>query len=297
MSEDKNDSIEIYIDNVKLNTTYVEREDVLNAIPGYGGRDTNPTPGFTAKISAKNFGVGNHTLKIVNLNNMGEVITSYTKNIYIYDKMMFGIDVSSWNGKIKWNMVKAGQAVDFAYIRLGYRGYGDEGKIKEDPRFVENVNGASNVGVKVGLYFFSQAVNYNEGREEANYVYRTLAMHPGFINKVKMPVAIDIEDSSEGHGNGRADKIQDKTDVVRGFADEIRRYGLTPIIYCSTDYISKHLDMNRLSDIDVWLAHWTYDIGKTPNYGGTYSSWQYNNKGAISGINGAVDLDLSYKLY
>ena len=297
MSEDPNDSIEIYVDNTKLDTSYVERQDVLNAIKNYGGTNTNTIPGFQTSVPTKNFGIGSHTIKINNLNNMGEVITTYTKNIYIYDKMMFGIDVSAWNKNIDWNTVKASQAVDFAYIRIGFRGYGDQGIMKEDSKFANNFRGANNAGIKTGLYFFSQAINYNEGVAEADFVYRTLAMYPGFINNVKLPVAIDVESSSEGHGNGRADKIEDKTDAVRGFADEIKKYGLTPIIYCSTDYIDKHLNMNRLSDVDVWLAHWTYDIGKQPTYPGTFTSWQYSNSGTITGIPTIVDLDLSYKVY
>ena len=83
---------------------------------------------------------------------------------------MVGIDVSHHNGKIDWAAVRAA-GVDFAIIRVGFRGYGDNGTLKLDSRFNENVEGALNNGIQVGVYFYSQAVTVYEAVEEASVAF------------------------------------------------------------------------------------------------------------------------------
>ena len=76
-----------------------------------------------------------------------------------------GIDVSYFQGDIDWEKVRE-SGVDFAMLRIGYRGY-ESGQLNEDERFAEYVKGAEKAGIDVGVYFFSQAVTPEEALNEA----------------------------------------------------------------------------------------------------------------------------------
>ena len=299
MSEDINSQVQVYLDN-KLQNIEVSRyyrEDVINAINGYGGAATNPTPGYSAYLKLTNQSDGYHTLTIKTINSLGEVITTYDKQIYLYSGFSLGVDVSQYNGNINWSSVKNAGGVDFAFIRLGYRGWGAPGNFALDSKFVENVNNAYNAGVKTGVYLFSQAINYQEGVAEADYIINNINMNPGMKDKLSLPIVLDVEDSTAGNGQGRTDNISNeaRTDAVRGFIDRMNQYGYKPLIYANLDYLTNKLDLSKWSNYDVWLAHWTYDFNKKSDYNGAYTFWQYHNCGSVSGINGCVDLDLSYE--
>ena len=298
MSEDKDTTVKIYLDNqeVKELVDRHEREDVLLAINGYGGRATNTLPGYSTLVDLTNYAAGYHTLTIKTFNHLNEEFNTYSKTIYIYDGFELGIDVSEHNGSIDWNTVKNSGGVDFAMLRIGFRGYASAGNMKLDARFIDNFNGATNNNIKTGVYFFSQATNYGEGVAEADFVINTFNMNPGFKDRLKMPIVLDVEYSTEGHGNGRADQISNeaRTDAVKGFIDRMNMYGYRPTIYANKDFLTNKLDLSKWSNYDVWLAHWTYDFNKNSDYTGTYAMWQYSNSGSVAGINGAVDLDVSY---
>ena len=299
MSEDSNTTVKVYLDNKEI-TEYVdrhEREDVLTLVPGYGGRETNSLPGFSATVDLSNYSTGYHTLTIKAFNHLNEEFNSYDKSIYIYDGFNLGIDVSQHNGIIDWNTVKSSGGVDFAYIRLGYRGYLAAGEMVTDSQFVTNVNSASNVGIDTGIYFFSQATNYQEGADEAHYVLNALNMNPGLKDKLDYPIMLDVEYSTEEHGNGRADQISNdaRSEAVRGFLETMNSYGLRAGIYANKDFLTNKLDLSRFSNYDTWLAHWTYDFNKKSDYNGAYNIWQYSNCGSVSGIRDCVDLDISYQ--
>ena len=299
MSEDSNTTVKIYLDNKEIAESIDrhEREDVLQAISGYGGRETNTLPGYSTTVNLSNYSTGYHTLTIKTFNHLGEEFNSYNKTLYIYDGFNLGIDVSQHNGTIDWNAVKNAGGVDFAFIRLGYRGYGAAGNMVTDSQFVTNVNSASNVGIDTGIYFFSQATNYQEGADEARYVLNTLNMNPGLRDKLDYPIMLDVEYSTEGSGNGRADQISNdaRSEAVRGFLETMNSYGLRPGIYANKDFLTTKLDLSRFSNYDTWLAHWTYDFNNRSDYNGAYTFWQYSNCGSVSGLNGCVDLDISYQ--
>ena len=99
----------------------------------------------------------------------------------------FGVDVSRHQGAIDWK--KAREAgVTFAFIRIGYRGYGKEGTLNLDQRFEENIVNAQKEGIDVGVYFFSQAINEEEAREEAEFVLDALEGY-----ELQLPVVYDPE--------------------------------------------------------------------------------------------------------
>jgi len=195
----------------------------------------------------------------------------------------FGIDVSKHNGNIDWNAVKAA-GVDFVIIRCGYRGSAT-GVLVEDPKFKTNIQGAIAAGLKVGIYFFSQAVNEVEAVEEASM---TLSL----INKYKItyPVYIDVEAA-----NGRADGMDaaTRTKVIQAFCQTIKNSGYTAGIYANRDWLTNKFHVNSLGGFKIWYARYA----AAPGYSGRYEMWQYSSTGKISGINGNVDLNTSYMSY
>lgn len=203
-----------------------------------------------------------------------------------------GIDVSKYQGNINWGSARS--EIDFAMIRIGYRGYGDAGNIAIDTYYKDNIKNALSNNIKCGVYFFSQAINEKEGIAEANWVLENIKGYD-----IKYPVAIDTE-WANGEKSGRADWIskEDRTQAIKGFCKTIKSAGYMPIIYASKDWLNNQLDMNQLSGYDVWLAHYVNGApDKKSDYSGDYSMWQYTSSGSIPGISGYVDLDICYKKY
>lgn len=210
-----------------------------------------------------------------------------------YKRRYLGIDVSRYNGSIDWNAVK-NCGVDYVMIRVGYRGYAAEGNIALDPRFVENIEGAKKAGLKVGIYFFTQAITEQEAIEEANWVIDKIRPY-----KIDLPVAIDVEFSSESNQQGRADPLDkdSRTTITRRFCETIQNAGYIPMVYLNVDWAKNYVDMSRLKDFDTWIAHYRNDPNSSPNYSGSYTMWQYTSSGHINGISGDVDCNICYKKY
>ena len=201
-----------------------------------------------------------------------------------------GIDVSKHQGNIDWTKVKASKKIDFVMIRSAYRGY-TEGKIYEDTQFLNNVKGAYKNGIKVGLYFYSSAINEGEAVEEANYVLNQINKY-GIKNHINYPIVIDVEDF-EGTRNYHLTSEQ-RTKNVKAFCETIKNAGYIPMVYSYTYFLQSRLNMNELSNFDVWAADYS---GKVNYYTGKYTMWQYTDKGIVDGITGNVDLNYCYKNY
>lgn len=201
-------------------------------------------------------------------------------------KGILGIDVSKWNGTIDWNAVKA-SGVNFVIIRCGYRG-SSTGVLVEDPTFRMNIEGARAAGLKVGLYFFTQAVNEVEAVEEASMC---LSLAQGY--QIDYPIFIDVEFTV--NKNGRADGLDRATRsaVARAFCETINNGGYAGGVYSSKSWYGYSLDMSVIGSYKIWLAHYTSQT----DYGGHYDIWQYSSKGSISGIKGNVDMNYSYMGY
>lgn len=193
-----------------------------------------------------------------------------------------GIDVSKWNGDIDWEVVKA-EGVDFAIIRCGYRG-SSSGWLIEDPYFYKNIQAAQKAGIKVGVYFFTQATELVEAVEEASAV---IALLGG--TKLDYPVFIDTEGAG---GNGRADNIDvnTRTSIMNAFCKTIQDSGYEAGIYASRNWYLNNLNVDELGGYNIWLAEYR----QTPSYEGKYDMWQYTSSGSVAGIEGRVDLNVSY---
>lgn len=213
---------------------------------------------------------------------------------YTSDKVnsSFGIDVSKYQGDIDWTKVKEA-GVDFAMLRVAARGY-ESGALNIDDKFVANITGATTNGLKVGVYVFSQAINEIEAVEEANFAVA------GVMNyNIAYPIAIDIEEVSDTVT--RIDKLDvaTRTKNVKAFCDTVKNYGFKPVIYASRDYLIKMLDMDALAEYDIWLrdtegrSDVITDMEST-DFPYRFTMWQYNDKGTINGITGAVDLNISF---
>jgi len=200
-----------------------------------------------------------------------------------------GIDVSKHQGVIDWAQVKAA-GVDYAIIRIAYRGYGSEGKMLIDPQFEANIKGAQANGIDVGVYFFSQAVNVDEAVEEASLVLNTLNGR-----KLQYPVYFDTEYANDRR-TGRADRIskQTRTDCAVAFCETVRSSGYKAGIYASKAFYDDELTFSRISGYNIWVAHYTSSV---TDFSHPYKMWQYSEKGKISGIKNKVDLNISFYDY
>ena len=203
--------------------------------------------------------------------------------VKIVDEARFGIDVSKWNKEIDWAQIKK-EGVDFAIIRAGYRG-SVSGSLVVDPYFEQNIKGATENGIDVGVYFFTQAVNEREAVEEASIV---MSLVQGY--DITYPIFVDTEGAG---GKGRADDLDvvDRSNVCQAFCETIRSGGYTAGVYASKNWLNNRLDITKFSgDNVIWLAEYKDE----PTYGGTYGMWQYTSSGRINGIEGRVDFNLCY---
>ena len=207
---------------------------------------------------------------------------SYDDGAY---ECMLGIDVSHHQGSISWNEVKDA-GYDFAFLRIGYRGYGKEGSLNPDKTFASNYDKASAAGIKLGVYFFAQAVNEEEAAEEAEYVLKLLDGR-----SLDLPVVYDPESILDDEA--RTDDVDGEqfTKNTRVFCDAIRADGYTPMIYSNMLWEAFELDLEQLSDMNVWYADYE-DVPQTPY---DFEFWQYSNTGNVSGVSGSCDLNIWMK--
>ena len=193
-----------------------------------------------------------------------------------------GIDVSEFQGDIDWNAV-ANDGIQFVIVRLGYRGWGEKGIIKTDSKFLENINGARNAGLKVGVYFYSQAISVEEAVYEADYCVQELN---AFVPD--MPVFFDWEDS----GNEDARTVGVTTDIINecsyAFCSRIEEYGLTAGVYFYEDLAYNTYNLSMLNKFCIWHA----EPGDNPKLCYAINMWQYSYEGSVDGIDANVDLNL-----
>ena len=193
-----------------------------------------------------------------------------------------GIDVSRWNETIDWERVKE-DGIEFAIIRCGYRG-ASSGALVLDPMYEDNMKGAIEAGIPVGVYFFTQATSEVEAIEEASMVISLIEDYD-----VDYPVFLDSESAG---GNGRADglDVDERVKYHRAFLETIASAGYETGIYASRNWLNGQLDMTQLSRYKTWLA----EYADVPTYDQYFDMWQYTSKGTVDGIATRVDLDVSY---
>lgn len=197
-----------------------------------------------------------------------------------------GIDVSSYQGEIDWAQV-ADAGVDFAMIRLGLRGY-TKGGIMADAMFEQNIKGALDAGLDVGVYFFSQAISVWEAEEEAAYVLEHVKDY-----SITYPVVFDWESVGDAQARTNGISSDQVTRCAGAFCDMVAAAGYTPMIYFNMDQGYLAYQLNRLTDYAFWLAEYQ----ESPGFYYQFDFWQYTHQGHVPGIDGAVDLDLDLSGY
>ncbi len=199
----------------------------------------------------------------------------------IYSSRM-GVDVSRHQGTIDWKSVKEA-GIEFAFIRIGYRGYGKEGSINLDQQFKNNIEKAQNEGIDVGVYFFAQAINEEEAREEARFVIEQLKDYD-----LQLPVVYDPESILDAEA--RTDDVTGEqfTKNTEVFCSMIKEAGYNPMIYSNMLWEAYELDLEELSEYPIWYA----DYEEYPQTPYMYEFWQYSNEGRVNGISGRVDLNI-----
>ena len=196
-----------------------------------------------------------------------------------------GVDVSAYQQEIDWAAV-AEDGIDFAILRLGYRGY-TEGGLFMDQTFARNLQGAAAAGLDVGVYFFSQAITPEEARQEADYVLSAVEGH-----ELACPVAFDWEPISAGN-DARTDGLDNDTltRCAAAFCERVRDAGLQPAVYFNQSLGYLRYDLRELTEYNLWLAE--YDT--KPDFYYHFDLWQYTHTGQVAGIEGNVDLDLDLR--
>ena len=228
----------------------------------------------------KNLKMNDHVEENLNILETGEY--QYVKDGQVISHK--GIDVSKHQGEIDWQQV-AEDGVEFAFIRVGLRGYGT-GKLVEDEYFEQNVQGALSAGIKVGVYIYSQAINEEELLEEANLVLEKIAPY-----RIECPVVFDVEKVSGSNGRMNALSLEERTNLTLLFCQTIENAGYKPMIYHNMEMGALMLDLETLEDYDKLFAYYNPDFYYTYEY----KIWQYSHKGSVKGIRGEVDMNISFE--
>lgn len=190
------------------------------------------------------------------------------------------IDVSHYNGSINW--AKVAKSCDGVIIRAGYRGYGS-GELVTDSKFKENIKGATKAGLKVGVYFVTQAITEQEAKSEAKYTLELVKSY-----KLDLPIFIDSENGNN-QGTGRADRGKlnrsKRSVILKAFCLEIVNSGFKAGVYASQAWFIDDLDLATLKQFYIWVAKYS---DTAPNI--YFNAWQYTSTSKIDGITGNVDV-------
>ena len=198
-----------------------------------------------------------------------------------YD-VLRGVDVSEHQLDIDWKQVAA-SGVDYAYIRVGWRGY-TEGGLFEDAYFERNIQGALDAGLHVGVYMFSQAVTVQEAIEEADCVLERIGKY-----KVTLPVVFDWEKIEAAEARSHGLTMELRTDCARAFCETVKSAGYVPCVYFNRNLGYYGYDLTRLTDYEFWFS---LPESGFPNFYYACDMWQYSFTETVPGIAEPTDMNL-----
>ena len=187
------------------------------------------------------------------------------------------VDVSEWNGDIDWKAAKA-DGVEYAFIRCGF---GKDNPKQDDKYFHINMENALEAGVRVGVYFYAYATDYDSAEAEAKHCLRLVEE---YRDKIAFPVFYDVEEQQN---------VPRIADVVMGFVNTMNYYGYNVGVYTMGSWYSAYF---KNIDVDyIWLAYWGSDDGEPHSKPDYCDIWQYSSRGSVDGIgNNCVDVDVLY---
>lgn len=221
-----------------------------------------------------------HTYDFTNLVSKNNLLHYYSDGKQV---SYLGIDLSKYQKNVDFAAIQA-EGIDYCMIRVGSRGY-STGVISQDEMFDSHMAGAAAVGMPVGLYFYSQAVTEAEAVEEANYVISKIGQY-----KITYPIAFDMEFVENDTARIETLTRDEKTNIALAFLKRIEEAGYAGMLYGNKEWLLKRIDIAKLEQYDIWLAE-EEDI---PDYPYLFSMWQYTRQGQIFGIDGYVDLNVSF---
>ena len=194
-----------------------------------------------------------------------------------------GIDISSYQTKVDWEQVK-NAGFEFVFIRIGGRGYGEAGKLYADKMAQSHYEGAKSVGMQVGCYFFSQALNTEEAIEEADYALELIKDW-----ELDLPVVFDWECLEDDYRTADT-TARELTDCAKAFCKRVQEAGRSPMVYFNANQSHKDMYLEELTDYPFWLAMYTDQM----RYPFKVDFWQYTNEGTVPGIPGTMDINLMF---
>lgn len=195
-----------------------------------------------------------------------------------------GLDLSYHDKSVDWDQLAA-SGVEFVMLRCGYRGYTEGGLIK-DEKFDEYAAEANRVGINLGVYFFTQSVTVEEAEKEAEFVLDLIKDYD-----ISYPVALDTEMIEDPEARTNTTEISKdlRSEMAIAFCEKIKEEGYYPVIYASENWMRRNMNLEMVNVYDFWAAQYQpqndflYD----------FTIWQYTDSGAIPGVSGNVDLDIS----
>lgn len=262
---------------------------LFNWLFGSKDKEEEPAPAYSGwrTENGKTYYYAQDTnKKVTGLRSIDGKLYYFDANGVKQDNVTFGIDVSKYQSGLDWNKIKK-SGVSFVIIRIGYRGYGAAGNLVKDPMFEEHFTNARNAGLKVGVYFFTQAVNEAEAQEEADGC--NWALNGRMLD---YPIFYDTEASTAPRGTGRADGlgVEDRTKCAIAFCERVKELGYKPGVYASTTWYRKRVNYNTLrSRYTIWNAH--YGVSSSPI---GCDMWQGTRTAHINGYSGELDANISY---
>lgn len=262
---------------------------LFNWLFGSKDKEEEPAPAYSGwrTENGKTYYYAQDTnKKVTGLRSIDGKLYYFDANGVKQDNVTFGIDVSKYQSGLDWDKIKK-SGVSFVIIRIGYRGYGAAGNLVKDPMFEEHFTNARNAGLKVGVYFFTQAVNEAEAQEEADGC--NWALNGRMLD---YPIFYDTEASTAPRGTGRADGlgVEDRTKCAIAFCERVKELGYKPGVYASTTWYRKRVDYNTLrSRYTIWNAH--YGVSSSPI---GCDMWQGTRTAHINGYSGELDANISY---
>lgn len=197
-----------------------------------------------------------------------------------------GADLSKYNEEVDFKVLKE-SGVSFVMLRLGMRGYGS-GELMTDEKFAEYMAKAMEAELNIGVYFYSQAITEEEAAEEANFVIQNLENYP-----ITYPVAFDMEYVANDTARVESLTREEKTKMAKVFLDTVKEAGYKPMVYGTKEWLLKQVDLTKLTDYDIWLSQQE----EVPDYPYQFQMWQYSKEGNLNGVNGNVNLNISFVDY
>ena len=254
----------------------------------YGGEVSLPTPEETViqEPTPEETAPGSRNATL-DRNPYGRFDFQFTR--YNYLKLQnvpssVGVDVSQYQGDIDWEKVRA-SGVEFAMIRLGLRGYGQEGRMREDTYARQNLAGAKAAGLKIGAYFFSQALSIQEADEEIQFILDILSDTGA---ELSMPIVLDWEIPAADNPRTKNMDGQTLTDIQLHFCGQMKKMGYQPMVYFNWHQSENLYYLADLEDYPFWLALYQEQM----TYPWRVEMWQWTHTGRVPGISGDVDINV-----